>query len=515
MVRAARLESQSSTRAAAGALSVGLHSGLLLLILFAGGPRDGTREGEASLGELVMLDARIAEQRADIEWPTTQDTLSPPDPPEPQVVVERAEPVAPPRTESDSDPDDVEHVPAMPLVDAAPAEVLAHDEATEALATLRMPASRAAELLQRLERLAEELAAQPRATASWEQDGTRFEVEFVQEPAPADTALDRVVAAVIADEQGRRMHTQLTLKRLPFSGFAKVVDRWDPMVQLHDDEIVGRTHINSRFNLLHDSQATPKLLGKVSTAASGFNLQSTGRRRGSEVFRRGVETGAGRIVLPQQAQAFAGAEQGSGARVHRLAGDTHIRFHADGRYSWHESESDSVLEDQATPGQPVYFIAAPGATVFVQGVLAGMFLVYSPRRIVIEGDLAYARDPRVVADSADYLGLVSDRDIEVASPRVTGPGDLEVDAALYAKRRFVVTDIEHSRTATLRIYGSLAAGSLTASEPRYATRIEYDPRFERQRPPGFPTTNRFAADDWDGVWIEEPVPLESLAQGAD
>jgi hypothetical protein len=343
----------------------------------------------------------------------------------------------------------------------------------------------------------------------------RYEVEFVREPAPADTALERVFADVIADEQGRRMHTRLTLKRLPFSGFAKLVDRWDPMVQLHDDEIVGRTHINSRFNLLHDSQATPKLLGKVSTAASGFNLQSTGRRHGSEVFRRGVETNAGRIVLAEQAHAYARAEGESGSRVHRLAGDTRIRFHADGRYSWHERGSDSVREDQAAPGQPVYFLGAPGATVFVQGVVAGMFLVYSPHKIVIEGNLAYARDPRVVADSGDYLGLVSDRDIEVASPRVTGPGDLRVDAALYAKRRFVVTDIDHSRTATLRIYGSLAAGSLTASEPRYATRIAYDPRFERSRPPGFPATNRFAADDWDGVWTEAPIPLESLAQGTD
>lgn len=515
MVRAARLESQSSTRAAAGALSVGLHSGLLLLILFAGGPRDGTREGEASLGVLVMLDARIAERRADIEWPTTQDTLSQPEPTESQIASERVEPVAPPVIEPDSDPEAVAQVPSTPLVDEAPAEVLEHHEADESLATFRMPEARAAELLQRLERLAEETAAQPRATASWEQDGTRYEVEFVREPAPTDTALERVVAAVIADEQGRRMHTLLTLKRLPFSGFAKVIDRWDPMVQLHDDEIVGRTHINSRFNLLHDSQATPKLLGKVSTAASGFNLQSTGRRRGSEVFRRGVETGAGRIVLPEQAQAFAWAEQESGARVHRLAGDTRIRFHADGRYSWHEPASNSALEDQATPGQPVYFIGASGATVFVQGIVAGMFLVYSPRRIVIEGNLAYSRDPRVVADSADYLGLVSDGDIEVASPRVTGPGDLEVDAALYARRRFVVTDIDHSRTATLRIYGSLAAGSLTASEPRYATRIEYDPRFERERPPGFPATNRFAAEDWDGVWTEEPVPLAPLALGTD
>jgi hypothetical protein len=112
--------------------------------------------------------------------------------------------------------------------------------------------------------------------------------------------------------------------------------------------------------------------------------------------------------------------------------------------------------------------------------------------------------------SDDYLGLVCDKDIEVASPRVIGPGDLHVHAALFAKRRFVVTDIDHRPSATLHVYGSLAAGSLTASEPRYATRYEYDRRFERERPPGFPSTERFAAEGWDGRWTE--VPQQTAAQ---
>ncbi len=65
-------------------------------------------------------------------------------------------------------------------------------------------------------------------------------------------------------------------------------------------------------------------------------------------------------------------------------------------------------------------------------------------------------------------------------------------------------DIDYSRAATLRIYGSVAAGSLSASEPRYATEIEYDQRFERRRPPGFPFTSRYEAAQWDGQWVESP-----------
>ena len=97
-------------------------------------------------------------------------------------------------------------------------------------------------------------------------------------------------------------------------------------------------------------------------------------------------------------------------------------------------------------------------------------LVYSPERIIIEGSLIYVHDPRRTADGGDYLGLLSRKDVEIARLDVTGPGDLEIQAAVYARRRFVVTDYDAPREGTLLIYGSLTAGSLSATEPRYATR---------------------------------------------
>jgi hypothetical protein len=54
--------------------------------------------------------------------------------------------------------------------------------------------------------------------------------------------------------------------------------------------------------------------------------------------------------------------------------------------------------------------------------------------------------------------------------------------------------------ATLVIHGSLTAGSVSETEPRYATRIEFDPRFEQVRPPGFPETDRYELESWDGRW---------------
>ena len=41
---------------------------------------------------------------------------------------------------------------------------------------------------------------------------------------------------------------------------------------------------------------------------------------------------------------------------------------------------------------------------------------------------------------------------------------------------------------------------------RYATRIEFDPRFERVRPPGFPQTDRYEIETWDGRWRLAEAP---------
>jgi hypothetical protein len=79
----------------------------------------------------------------------------------------------------------------------------------------------------------------------------------------------------------------------------------------------------------------------------------------------------------------------------------------------------------------------------------------------------------------------------------------------------VVTDQEAPRAGTLLIYGSLTAGSLSATEPRYATHYQFDPRFEQERPPGFPMTDRYEVESWDPEWQETgDEPVRELAGAA-
>lgn len=335
---------------------------------------------------------------------------------------------------------------------------------------------------------------------AWQQDGREYTATFTRQPATDNTGIDRMIVEIVTEERGKRLRTKMQMKRLAFSHFTQLVDRWDEEVQLHDDEIIGRFHSNSEIYLGYDRAVAPKFFGKVTTAARGFNVASSmGRKEKSEIFRAGLETRAGRIALPAKFLPFA-SESGAKVEVQSYTGDTRLTFYADGTYGWKPARSDAPEQRQALGSATTYIVGARDTTFFVRGTVSGKVLVYSPDLIVVEGHLIYAHDPRSETEGNDYLGLVSDNYIEVARPKVTGPGDLEIDAAIYAKRRFVVTDEHAPGSATLFIYGSLTAGTLSATEPRYATKVTFDPRFEQQRPPGFPVTNRYEVEGWDAQW---------------
>ena len=85
-------------------------------------------------------------------------------------------------------------------------------------------------------------------------------------------------------------------------------------------------------------------------------------------------------------------------------------------------------------------------------------------KIIIEDDILYAHYPYTFLTAGDYLGLVSDKDIEIAPPDITGPGDLLINASIYARRRFIVKHYSVKQNAMLFIYGSLTAGSMSADE---------------------------------------------------
>lgn len=331
-------------------------------------------------------------------------------------------------------------------------------------------------------------------------EGREYIATLERVPAADSMEIERVKVEIDTEENGKRLRTRIEMKRLAFSNFAQIVDFWDPDVQFHDDEIVGRFHSNSRINVGYDRIVAPHFLAAVTTAAPGYTIANAqGHRRNDEIFRGGIQTRAGRIVLPKIPAPVSANDTESLAQNRWFTRDTRITFYRDGTYGWQEAGAAGP-EQRAALSSPATLVGGRNVTLSVRGTVRGKVEVYSPECIIVEGNLLYAHDPRQTADADDYLGLISAKDVEIARPDVTGPGDLEIDAAVYARRRFVVTHDYARPQGTLLIYGSLTAGSLSATEPRYATRYQFDPRLEEERPPGFPMTDRYEIEGWDEQW---------------
>jgi hypothetical protein len=315
--------------------------------------------------------------------------------------------------------------------------------------------------------------------------------------------MDHLTVEVTTERDGDRMLTELRLTRVAFSNFAQFVDRWDPNVAIHDDEIDGRFHSNSPIHVSGGPGVRPVFRGKVTLAARDIETDTgafggVGFVNRHTMFPAGLETMVRRIGLaPQQPPAASGDD------VQRFEHDTAVTFYEDGSYGWralrgNESEQRRTLTDRAH-----YLIGADNVTLQVHGTVKGTVLVYTPDRIVIVHDLRYAHDPREPGAS-DYLGLVAERSVEIGGPDLTGPGDLEVYASIYARGLFAVSGYRSRRAGKLVIYGSLAAGSLTATEPRYATSIHFDPRLTTMRAPGFPLSDRYELESSSGEWHSVP-----------
>ncbi|GHA10557.1 hypothetical protein GCM10008090_20240 [Arenicella chitinivorans] len=355
---------------------------------------------------------------------------------------------------------------------------------------------------QKLQHWAQEFADSDEVGAleTWQELGQTYEARFTRVPASGDMDLDQVAVEVRTQRNGQAVRTSMRLQKLAFSNFGQFVHRWDPNVSMHDDEVSGRFHSNSRFNLDYTRRAGTVFSDKVTTAARRVNFSGPASKQ--QVFKGGLETGVQRIAMPQPVLLFERDEnqRSDAPQTHLIEQDTSIRFLSSGRVELLPMNGNNQpIKTVMLADNPVYFIADSKVVVGVQGVVNGAVAVYSPRSIVIEGNLVY-QSSASLADGGDFLGLISARNIVVPGRKKIGQGDLEIHAALYARRRFVVTQAEGRRVGTLRVFGSVSAGSLSITEPRYATRIDFDRRLETLRPPGFPVTSRYELMAHEQTW---------------
>lgn len=515
---------------------------LLVVVLISAGPGQGPPPALQSIIEAELFSG-VAPPSSDADEPTAEAAPAPPPPSEPQTPPSPTASVPPPQpatveadapTPAEAPPDTTvadEQTPTTapepasadvpvtaaeaPLLAAEPTETATDDAATVASAapSSSPPGKPLANterqmLTKRLASWTGHIAAdEPEPKLTWREDGRQYTAVLRRQPATDAMGMDHLTVEVTTERDGNRMLTELRMARVAFSNFAQFVDRWDPDVAIHDDEIDGRFHSNSPIHVSGGPGVRPVFRGKVTLAARDIETDNgafggVGFVNRRTMFPAGIETMVRRIGLAPQRPPAASDED-----VQRFEHDAAVTFYEDGSYGWRALVGNEPEQRRALTDRPHYLIGTDDVTLQVHGTVKGTVLVYTPGRIVIVHDLRYAHDPRQPG-AGDYLGLVAERSVEIGEPDVTGPGDLEVYASIYARGLFAVRGYRSRRTGKLVIYGSLAAGSLTATEPRYATSVHFDQRLTTMRAPGFPLSDRYELESSSGEWHRVPDSSE-------
>jgi len=338
----------------------------------------------------------------------------------------------------------------------------------------------------------------------WKSNGQRYVANFRKIPAEMDMDTDEVIVEVATKRNGEKLTTSLRLKKMAFSNFAQFIHHWDTGVSIHDDEMNGRFHSNTKINLVADRHGTPMFHGKVTTASYFVDIE--GRASRKDIFLAGLETGVKRISMPKPSVLFSQAHSDETINSNLIKTDSRLIFKHDGTYLVQAHKEVGVMRQYQIGDKPLYILAAPGVSLSLSGVVNGAVAVYSPRRLIIEGNLEYV-DIEHIDQGGDFLGLISGRSVVIANRKFLPAGDLNIQAAIYAKNRFEVRQLTGKRVGTLNILGSVSAGTITATEPRYATNIVFDTRLENLRPPGFPVTDRYELVAKQNSWQLEEDPF--------
>ena len=228
------------------------------------------------------------------------------------------------------------------------------------------------------------------------------------------------------------------------------------------------------------------------------HAKGTGFLNRRTMFPAGIETRVRRIVLPPRAATFEPAPFppsvcGVSTR------DSLITFHADGSY-----ESQPLRTARADDRHAARRRAVLPRRQRRRRLARTRYRQRQSAR-VLAGAHRHRRRSSLRRRSArtgasDYLGLVAERTVEIDEPGGDGHGrsrgarfDLRAQPLSHPR-------LLSPRSGTLLIYGSVAAGSVSATEPRFATRIEFDNRLTTMRAPGFPLSDRYELDETAGEW---------------
>ncbi|MFQ5601904.1 MAG: hypothetical protein ACE5HS_01395 [bacterium] len=252
------------------------------------------------------------------------------------------------------------------------------------------------------------------------------------------------------------------------------------------DTIMNRIHSNERFQIT----GTPVFMDKVTCKMGNYSDLGGADPK----FLNSAEFGATAIALPNLTALKDTALAGGVTYPDELW----LTFNADGSYKC-STNVITEIRNLADVGFNGTIMTTNKKNLHVKGVVNGQVTIISDEHLYIEDDLVYNSDPRIVANSTDFVGLICDKNIIVADNAETSAG-VEIHAAILAKELVTVENYNiGAPRGTLTILGSIVQKSSLpfGTYDGFGTLLTgynlvhvYDRRLFDRTPPYFPRYDR-------------------------
>jgi Tfp pilus assembly protein PilX len=269
------------------------------------------------------------------------------------------------------------------------------------------------------------------------------------------------------------------------------------------DNLYGPVHTNDQFHI----SGAPVFHQEVTSVAGSIDYYNGGPPNDNPDFKQGITLGAPEIPLPSDLTILrAKAETAQGLLLDGMTRATiDIDFDA--------AQNKSVLVVRKDGGAAVTYDLPANGVVYVDGIaevsgeLKGQLTIAAAQDLRIVDDVVYHTDPRVDPSSTDILGLISEKNVIMASTSANlDSGDETVMASIMALGESFTAENynQGSPRGSLKLHGGIVQArrgpvstfNSSGIVSGYAKAYNHDIRLMDTPPPAFPTTGQIERISW-------------------
>ncbi len=302
--------------------------------------------------------------------------------------------------------------------------------------------------------------------------------------------------------QGLNDTVTVIMQPSSFSKYAYYTVNEGSVYWITGDTVWGPVHTESRLNI----SGSPVFYGKV-TAKNGTNP-----RKPAAKFYGGYQSG---VSVPIQTDLSALTNAASSTGIVFNSTDLWLTFNADGTVSYRTTAGGTDSTVALSTFAPGGVILVDKGNIHVKGTLNGKVTIgalsdhtgTTNGNVWIDDDIVYHKNPLVDPTSNDFLGIVSENNVEITdnTPNLT---DVNIMGTIYAANGSFTAQHYNTKAPSGTIYllggvtqntrGPVGQFSGSTIINGYQKNYKYDDRFllKGNSPPAFPLTGQYEILSW-------------------